>query len=108
MAGQPLTLEVDSSEEIAAPSSLPLTMVANLCLAYNKIKNIKQNLYVLGLDLMIASESWERPHFDLTQLLNSPNYVALSYCRGRETPATRMDDRHAGKLYPVKTGPDWV
>ena len=47
-----------------------------MCLAYNKIKNIKQNLYLLGLDLMIASESWERPHFDLNQLLNSPNYVA--------------------------------
>ena len=79
-------------------------MIANFRSAYNKIKNIKQNLYVLGLDLMVASESWERPHFDLNQLLDSPNYVALSYCRGRETPATRMDGRHAGKLYPGKTG----
>ena len=104
LAGQPLTLEVDTSEEVAAPSSLPLTMVANFRSAYNKIKNIKQNPYVLGLDLMVASESWERPHFDLNQLLDSPNYVALSYCRGRETPATRMDGRHAGKLYPGKTG----
>ena len=29
---------------------------------------------------------------------------ALSYCRGRETPATQMDGRKAGKLYPGKTG----
>ena len=89
VAGQPVSLEVDSSEEIAAPSSLPLTMVANFRSAYNKIKNIKRNLYVLGLDLMIASESWERPNFDLNQLLDSQNYVAC---------------RHAGKLYPGKTG----
>ena len=104
LAGQALTLEVESSETIDAPTSLPLTMVANFRSAYNKIKNIKQNLYVLGLDFLIASESWERPHYDLNQLLDSPNYVALSYCRGRETPATRMDGQHAGKSYPGKTG----
>jgi hypothetical protein len=104
LAGQPFTLDVDNSEGIAAPSSLPLTMVANFRSAYNKVKSIKQNLYVLGLDFLVASESWERPQYDLNQLLGSPNYVALSYCRGRETPATRMDGRKAGKLYPGKTG----
>ena len=104
LAGQTFTLDVDDSEEIAAPSSLPLTMVANFRSAYNKVKSIKQNLYVLGLDFLVASETWERPLYDLNQLLGSPNYVALSYCRGRETPATRMDGKKAGKLYPGKTG----
>ena len=104
LPGQPFTLEVDDTEEVAAPSSLPLTMVANFRSAYNKVKNIKQNLYVQGLDFLIASESWERPHYDLNQLLGSPTYKVLSYCRGRETPATRMDGKNAGKLYPGKTG----
>ena len=104
LAGQPFTLEVGNSEEVEAPSSLPLTMVANLRSAYNKVKNIKQTLYVQGLDFLVASESWERPHYDLNQLLNSPNYRVLSYCRGRETPATRLDGKNAGKLYPGKTG----
>jgi hypothetical protein len=104
LAGQPFTLIVDDTEEVAAPSSLPLTMVANLRSAYNKVKNMKRNLYTLGLDIMIVSETWERPRLDLNKLLDSPNYVALSYCRGRETPATRVDGRHAGKMYPGKTG----
>ena len=104
LAGQPFTLEVGNPEEVAAPSSLPLTMVANLRSAYNKIKNIKQTLYVQGFDFLVASETWERPHYNLNQLLGSPNYKALSYCRGRETPATRMDGKNAGKLYPGKTG----
>ena len=77
LAGQPFTLDVDDSEDIAAPSSLPLTMVANFRSAYNKIKSIKQNLHVLGLDFLVASESWERPHYDLNRLLDSPNYVCF-------------------------------
>ena len=44
VAGQPFTLEVDMSEEVAAPSSLPLTMVCNMRSANNKVKNIKQTL----------------------------------------------------------------
>ena len=30
--------------------------------------------------------------------------MSLSYCRGRETPLTRLDGKKAGKLYPGKTG----
>ena len=48
--------------------------------------------------------AWERPPYDLNQLLDSQKCVALSYCRGRETPATRLDGKKAGKLYPGKTG----
>ena len=102
-AGQPFSLEV-GSDRVQAPSSLPLAMIANFRSAYNKAKNIKRNLTTLGLDLMIASESWERPNFPLPDLLDSPHYSILSYCRGRETPAVRQDGRHAGKLYPAKTG----
>ena len=72
--------------------------------AYNKVKNIKQTLNTLGLDFMIASETWERPRQDLVELLGSPNYSILSYCRGREQPAVRQDGRLAGKEYPGKTG----
>ena len=102
-AGQPFSLEV-GSDRVQAPSSLPLAMIANLRSAYNKAKNIKRNLTTLGLDLMIASESWERPNFLLADLLDSPHYSVISYCRGRETPAVRQDGRHAGELYPSKTG----
>ena len=38
LAGQPFSLEVASSERVQAPSSLPLTMVANFRSAYNKKK----------------------------------------------------------------------
>jgi len=40
----------------------------------------------------------------LGELLASPHYSILSYCRGREAPATRLDGKHAGKSYPGKTG----
>ena len=102
--GQPFSLEVGNSDREEAPSSLPLTMVANFRSAYNKVKNIKRNLTSLGLDFLVASESWERPRLPLEVLLDSPHYLTLSYCRGRDTPAVRTDGRHAGKLYPPKTG----
>ena len=94
------TLDV-GSDSTQAPSNLPLTMVANFRSAYNKAKNIKQNLTTLGLDLMIASESWERPNLSLAELLDSPHFSVLSYCRGREAPAIRKDGKHAGKQYPL-------
>ena len=102
--GQTPMLEVDQTGNVAPPSSVPLTMVANLRSAYNKTKNIKRTLNTLGLDLMIASETWERPRHDLTNLLQTPNHSILSYCRGREAPATRLDGQHAGKNYPGNTG----
>ena len=104
LAGQPFTLTVDQSEEVAAPSSLPLTMVANFRSMYNKIKNIKRNLWTLGLDFLIGSETWERPRFDITRLLDSPNYLSISYCGGRETPAIRTEGKQAGKSYPSIKG----
>ena len=102
MDGQPPTLTVDDTGEVAAPSSLPLTMIANFRSMYNKIKNIKRNLITLGLDFLIGSESWERPRFDLPSLLDSPNYLTISYCRGREAPAIQSVGRNAGKPYPSK------
>ena len=42
--GQPFSLDVASSDNIEAPSSLPLTMIANFCSAYNKKGNIKKTL----------------------------------------------------------------
>ena len=77
---------------------------ANFRSAYNKAKHIKRNLMTLGLDLMIASESWERPRMSLEELLDFPHYSVLSYCRGREAPAIRQDGRHAGKRYPSNKG----
>ena len=102
--GQQFNLTVDQTEQVAAPSSLPLTMVANFRSIYNKAKNVKRDLSILGLDFLIGSESWERPRFDLASLLDSANYLTISYCRGRETPAIRTVGKHAGKPYPSKTG----
>ena len=50
LAGQPFSLTVDQSGQVAAPSSLPLTMVVNFRSCYNKVKNVRQSLYTLGLD----------------------------------------------------------
>ena len=102
--GQPFALDVDASGNIDAPSSLPLTMVANFRSAYNKRDNIRKSLNTLGLDILIASESWERPRLPLEELLNTPHYKVLSYCRGREVPAIRQGGKHDGKPYPGKTG----
>ena len=104
-AGQPFSLEV-GSDRVQAPSSLPLAMIANFRSAYNKAKNIKRNLTTLGLDLMIASESWERPNFPLPDLLDSPHYSILSYCRGRETGGmpencTRPRQEGEQRLYTI-------
>ena len=52
------------------------------------------------LDFLIGSETGERPRFDLTSLLDSPSYLSISYCGGRETPAIRSEGRQAGKNYP--------
>ena len=64
----------------------------------------ERNLGTLGLDFLIGSETWERPRFDLTSLLDSPSYLSISYCRGRETPAIRTEGRQAGKKYPSNKG----
>ena len=106
MDGQPFTLSltVDETEQVAAPSSLPLIMVANFRSMYNKIKHVKLNLRTLGLNFLIGSESWERPRFNINSLIDSPNFQAISYCRGRETPGIRPAGRQAGKPYPSKIG----
>ena len=104
LQGQPPSLEVADSSSVQAPSNLPLTMVANFRSAYNKVDNIKKILNTIGLDLMVASESWERPGLPLDVLLDSPHFLTISYCRGREAPAIRQDGKHAGKQYPGKTG----
>ena len=104
LVGQPFTLTVDQSVQVAAPVSLPLTMVANFRSCYNKVKNLKQTLYTLGLDLLVATETWERPHQVLESLLSSPNYSVLSYCRGREQPAIRTKGRLTGEKYPGNIG----
>ena len=102
-ADQPFSLTADQSEQVAAPSSLPLTMVVNFRSCYNKVKNVRQSLYTLGLDFMVGTETWERPQQDLEDLIASPNYRVLSYCRGRETPGIRTEGRLAGKEYQGKT-----
>ena len=73
MDGQPFTLTVDETEQVEAPSSLPLIMVANFRSMYNKVENVKNNLRTIVLDFLIGSESWERPRFDLNSLIDSPN-----------------------------------
>ena len=57
MDGQPFTLTVDETEQVAPPSSLPRIMVANFRLMYNKDENVKHNLRTIGLDFLIGSES---------------------------------------------------
>lgn len=98
--GQAPTLEVDTSGEVDTPTSLPLCMCANFRSAYNKIDNLKNILKNIGPDLMVCSESWERPQCDLNKLLASSHLKAISYCRGRNKPAILPNN----KQYPPKTG----
>ena len=99
--GQPFALDVDISDKLEAPSSLPLTMVAYLRSAYNKVNNLRTNLNTLGLDLLVASESWERPRMPLEELLGSPtSLLFLTAVDVSLQPLGRTEGTMASSTHP--------
>ena len=103
LAGQAFTLDVDDSEEIAAPSSLPLTMVANFRSAYNKVRSIKQNLYVLGLDFLVASETWAPQTMWLCPTVGEGRLLPPGWMAGRLVNCTLARLEAEQQLYTIRT-----
>ena len=77
-------LDVDTSDTIEAPTSLPLCISLNARSVYNKESNLKTFLGGIGACVATISESWERPRYNLSKLLDSPILSCVSYCRGRD------------------------
>ena len=55
--------------KILKASSLPLVAVLNARSLYNKPDNIKTFMNELGVELLIASETWERERLSLDTLI---------------------------------------
>ena len=59
-ANAPLQLEVNSSDDVAAPTCVPLCVVTNPISAWNKIRNVRTFLHQIVPDILILSEHWGR------------------------------------------------
>ena len=80
----PDQLEVDTSEKLCAPTSLPLCLCLNARSVYNKKSNLKNILNTIAPCITIISESWERRALSLTEFLDSEHFSCVSFCRGRD------------------------
>ena len=67
--------------KILKASSLPLVAVLNARSLYNKPDNLKTFMNELGVELLIASETWEREELSVDTLLNMPNFNIHTYRR---------------------------
>ena len=61
-------------------SLLPLCVMLNARSAYNKVDHLK-DLFQLGPDLLIISETWERESRRLSDIIASSTYQTISYHR---------------------------
>ena len=77
--GQPVKMKVNMSNNQQS-SYLPLCMMLNARSIYNKCDHFK-DLYQLGPDLIIASETWERKRKRLTEIIGTSQYKTISYHR---------------------------
>ena len=77
--GQPIRMDVnlDNSEQHPV---LPLCVMLNARSVYNKADHFK-DLYQLGPDLIIVSETWERRRIRLKDIIGTDRYQTISYHR---------------------------
>ena len=80
-------LDVDTTDKVDIPTSLPLCMCANARSVYNKVDSLRNILNTIGPDITIISETWERKNCSLEQLLCSSQLKCVSYCRSRDFPS---------------------
>ena len=78
LPGQPVILDVDPTNAQVSPL-LPLCMMLNARSVYNKAGHFR-DLYQLGPDLIITSETWEKKSKPLSDLLGNNNYKTISIC----------------------------
>ena len=79
MPGQPIIMNVDVSNNQQS-GILPLCMMLNARSVYNKTDHFK-DLYQLGPDLILVSETWERKRMQLQNIIGTTNYQTISYHR---------------------------
>ena len=87
-ASAPLQLEVNMSEQVKAPTCVPLCVVTNPRSAWNKIGNVRTFLRQVGPDILILSEHWgrKRPFQDA---LAMEHFKVLESSRGIRGVPTR-------------------
>ena len=75
--GQPVKMNMSNNQQ---SSYLPLCIMLNARSIYNKCEHFK-DLYQLGPDFIIASETWERKRKRLTEIIGTSQYKTISYHR---------------------------
>ena len=76
---QPVILDVNPTNAQVSPL-LPLCMMLNARSVYKKAGHFR-DLYQLGPDLIITSETWEKKSKPLADLIGTNNYQTISYYR---------------------------
>ena len=71
------------NKKVLQAMSLPLVSVLNARSLYNKVNNFKLFLSELGIEVAIASETWERQDLSLKDLLMLKDYKIHSFRRAK-------------------------
>ena len=83
--GQPLRFDVNLPID-GRSSFLPLCLMMNCRSVCNKINNLKEMIYQIGPDIILASETWERDKQRLHDILNSRQFKVASCYRKNKSP----------------------
>ena len=81
--GQPIKMKVNMSNNYQS-TVLPFCIMLNARSLYNKRDHFK-DLYQLGPDCIIVSETWERTKETLDEIIGSDKYKVISFCRNINT-----------------------
>lgn len=79
--GQPIKMKVNMKSNNHQSLYIPFCLMMNARSLYNKQEHFK-DLYQLGPDLILTSETWEKPRKKLTDLIGTNQYKVLSSHRG--------------------------
>ena len=80
--GMPIRMEVNLNSNDQKSPILPLCIMLNARSVYNKPDHFK-DLYQLGPDLILVSETWERHRIRLSDIIGTERYHTISYKRDR-------------------------
>ena len=100
MPGIPVTMAVNISNT-QSTSILPLCMMLNARSVYNKVEHLK-DLYQLGPDLIIVSETFERKNKLLETIIGTEHYHVISYHRGGDRTGGGCAIIYTDKKYKVE------
>ena len=77
--GKPVEFDINSNQKQS--SNIPLCLLFNARSVYNKENNMNEMLRVIGPDICIISETFERERKRLASVLKSREYEYISYFR---------------------------